>query len=173
MLHTLCRTLPELERDLAAGPITSPVFALTRPLDLHIGNIASATVPPGESYPDFYGPYAARVHRMDTCVGDFIESLKRLGLYDHSIIVLTSDHGDSLGEGQRWGHGVAIFPEVIRVPLIVHLPPALRSRFSTDLTRLAFSTDLTPTLYALLGAPPAPTASRGVRDLLKGSPLFS
>jgi hypothetical protein len=175
MLHTFCRTMGELEQHLqrvAAEADRRPLFVLTRPLDLHIGNIASAKVPPGESYPGFHEPYAARVHRIDGCFGEFVAALKRLHLYDDSIIVLTSDHGDSLGENQRWGHGFTAFPEVLRIPLIIHLPPALRTRLSTDLARVSFSTDLTPTLYALLGARVDNRTPRDTRDLLVGSPLF-
>lgn len=172
MLHTFCRTMAELAQDLPKLRNGPPLFVLTRPLDLHIGNIASATTPPGESYPGFYGPYAARVRRIDACFGEFVETLKRMKLYDNSIIVLTSDHGDSLGEGQRWGHGFTAFPEVLRVPLIIHVPAALGARMSADLARVSFSTDITPTLYALLGETPSAGESRGTRDLLMGSPLM-
>jgi arylsulfatase A-like enzyme len=175
MLHTFCRTADELVRRLEAMPHTTarrPLFALTRPLDLHIGNIASAMVPPGESYPGFYGPYAARVHRIDGCFGAFVDALKRLDLYDNSIIVLTADHGDSLGEGQRWGHGFTAFPEVLRIPLIVHVPARLRGQVSADLGRVSFSTDITPTLYSLLGEPPAVHAHAGARASLIGAPLI-
>ena len=44
------------------------------------------------------------------------------------MIVLTADHGDSLGEEGRWGHAYTIYPEVLQVPLIVHVPAALRQR---------------------------------------------
>src|SRR5262249_51625212 len=123
MLHTFCRTTDELvERVRSTAHDDRPIFAMTRPLELHIGNIATATTPAGESYPGFYGPYAARVRRIDSCFGQFIDTLKTLHLYDDSIVILTADHGDSLGEGQRWGHGFTVFPEVLRIPLMVHLP---------------------------------------------------
>jgi hypothetical protein len=173
MMHTFCRTMDELDHHLESLPNGPPVFAMTRPLDLHIGNIVSAKVPPGESYPGFHGPYAARVRRIDACFGEFIETLKRARLYDNSVIILTSDHGDSLGEGQRWGHGFTAFPEVLRIPLIIHVPASLRARLSADLGRLSFSTDITPTLYALLGEPPSTEGPRGVRSLLMGSPLLA
>ena len=173
MMHTFCRTMGELNHHLESLPNGPPVFAMTRPLDLHIGNIVSAKVPPGESYPGFHGPYAARVRRIDACFGEFIETLKRTRLYDNSVIILTSDHGDSLGEGQRWGHGFTAFPEVLRIPLIIHVPASLRARMSADLGRLSFSTDITPTLYALLGEPPSTDGPRGIRHLLMGSPLLA
>ena len=155
MLHTFCRTMGELGAHLEGDSGGAPLFVMTRPLDLHIGNIASATTPAGEAYPGFYGPYASRVRRIDACFGEFVATLKRAGLYDDSIIVVTSDHGDSLGEGQRWGHGFTAFPEVLRIPLMIHVPADRRARLSTDLTRLSFSTDITPTLYTLLGEAPA------------------
>jgi sulfatase-like protein len=65
--------------------------------------------------------------------------------------VITSDHGDSLGEGNNWGHAFWLFPEDVRIPLIVRVPPARAAGLTTDLSRLAFSTDIAPTLYALLG----------------------
>lgn len=167
MMHTFCGTAAELERDLGqAAPSRAPVFVLTRPLDLHIGNTRTAKVPPGESYPGFFEPYAARVHHIDTCFGELMTSLKGARLYDNSIIIVIADHGDSLGEGLRWGHGYTVYPEVIRIPLLIHLPRPLRDRFEASRSHVSFSTDVTPTLYALLGyRPEQPRA-------LAGSPLF-
>ena len=155
MMHTFCGTMAELTQNLhthADDP--RPVFAHTRPLDLHIGNTRFASVPAGESYPGFFAPYAARVRRIDACFGDLIDDLKARGRYDNSIIIVMADHGDSLGEGLRWGHGYTIVPEVLRIPLLIRVPSALRQRFTTDVTRVSFGTDVTPSLYALLGIPP-------------------
>jgi Sulfatase len=164
MMHTFCGTMTELKEDLRThADDRRPLFAHTRPLDLHIGNTRFASVPAGETYPGFFAPYAARVRQIDGCFGDFLDELQRTGRYDNSIIVLMSDHGDSLGEGLRWGHGYTIVPEVLRIPLIVRVPAALRDRFATDLTRVSFATDVTPSLYALLGVTPArPRPSAGV-----------
>jgi membrane-anchored protein YejM (alkaline phosphatase superfamily) len=67
---------------------------------------------------------------------------------------LTSDHGDSLGEDGHWGHAYTIYPEVLQIPLIVHLPAQLRGQVRYDPSSLAFSADITPSLYALLGHGP-------------------
>jgi hypothetical protein len=55
----------------------------------------------------------------------------------------------------------------MQVPMIVHIPEALRRSVTTDLARVTFSTDIAPTLYGLLG--------HDVRDLgpMFGSPLFT
>ena len=167
--YDLCRTLPELTEKLAATPSGTPVFAYTQPQTLHISSITrtGATVPADETYPGLYAPYASRVRQMDRCFGTFIETLKRTGQYDNSIIVFTADHGDSLGEDGRWGHAYTLFPEVVRVPLIVHLPLAARSQWQAHPDTLAFLTDITPSLYALLGQPPTSP------NELFGRPLFA
>jgi arylsulfatase A-like enzyme len=90
---------------------------------------------------------------MDGCFGRFVESLQAQRLYDDSIVILTADHGDALGEARRWGHSYTLFPEIVRTPLFVHLPSRMRSRFAVDDDAVAFSTDITPSLYALLGYP--------------------
>jgi membrane-anchored protein YejM (alkaline phosphatase superfamily) len=67
-----------------------------------------------ESYGAFYAPYASRLRRIDTCCGEFIADLKARGLFDRSIVILTADHGDSLGEQGRMGHAYTIFPEILQ-----------------------------------------------------------
>jgi arylsulfatase A-like enzyme len=131
-----------------------PVFGYSLPQDLHLSNIMTASVPAGESYPGFHAPYAARVRRLDRCFGAFVDFLKREQLYDRSVIVLTSDHGEMLGEAGRWGHAYYLFPEILRVPLIIHLPAGVRPGGRIDLGALTFTTDIAPTLYAALGYQP-------------------
>lgn len=165
--HTVCGSLGDLSRKLRGVDPEEPVFAYVQPHDLHIGLIAREPfrAPPGRVYRGFYPEVASRLEAADACFGEFIRQLKRSGRYDGSVIVLTSDHGDSLGEEDRWGHAYTIFPEVLRIPLIVRLPKSLRAlRHSPDSP--AFLTDITPTLYALLGHGPAK------RHPLFGEPLF-
>ena len=52
------------------------------------------------------------------------------------------------------GHAYSLHPEIVRVPLIVHLPAAMRSAWTWDEAAPAFTTDLTPTIYRLLGHEP-------------------
>jgi arylsulfatase A-like enzyme len=132
------------------------VFAYSLPQDIHVSVITreGARAVDEERYDGFYAPVASRVRRFDACFGAFIDDLKARGTYDQSIVIVTADHGDSLGEEGRMGHAYTLYPEVVRVPLIVHVPPALRERYTWDVTRPAFTTDLAPTLYRLLGHEP-------------------
>lgn len=152
-----CATLDEIRARLAGrGADAPPVFAYSLPQDVHISVIAregSRSID-AEGYDGFYPPVASRVRRFDSCFGAFVDDLKSRGLFDNSIIVLTSDHGDSLGEEGRMGHAYTLYPEIVRIPLIVHVPAALRARFEWDTARPAYTTDLTPTLFRLLGHQP-------------------
>ena len=162
----LCRNLESLKaRTLNRPHGSAPLFVYLAPMNIHILN-TQGRAPSSERYGGFYEPYAARVERVDGCFGEFIRHFKEQGLYDNSIIVLTSDHGDLLGEDGRWGHQFHLFPEAIRIPMIVHLPAQLRDAHTTDLSRISFLTDLAPSLQALLGRRPAQPAG------VMGSPLF-
>jgi hypothetical protein len=153
--YDLCRTLAEVQEKLAARRAASPpVFVYTLAQNLHISRVRSLEVPSGTAYPGFFAPVAAEVERMDGCFGRFLDMLQSTSLWDDSVVVLTSDHGDSLGEGRRWGHSYTMFPEVVGVPLIIHLPSWLRDKVRADVSAPSFTSDITPTLYGLLGHAP-------------------
>ena len=161
-----CGTVDELGRTLESGAgRETPVFAQTRSLNLHVAAVRNGYVPPGKSYPGFEPPYAYRVERIDGCFGAFIDRLKKLDLYDRSLVVLTADHGELIGEDGRWGHGYHMFPQVVQVPLIIHLPKPQASA-SIDGGAVAFSTDITPTIYAALGYRPDVTSPLAGRTLI-------
>src|SRR5260370_17510366 len=84
----------------------------------------------------------------------FFSYLKAHRQYDNSIIILASDHGDATGEFGRQTHSHIIYPEVMRVPLIVHLPKSTRGKFVDNRDRVSTLTDITPSLYYLLGPRP-------------------
>ena len=129
-----------------------PLFAFLAPMNVHILNTRGEAGPDDPRYAGFYRPYAARLERLDGCFGSFVAYLKQHDLYDNSIIIVSADHGDTLGTDGNWGHQFFLFPEDIRIPLIVHLPPALRGSVTTDLARVALLPDIAPTLLNLLGA---------------------
>lgn len=158
MQYDFCGSLDELQGKLDTGiAAREPVFAHTRSLNLHISKLQVRIGAPDPAYGGFQEPAAAAVRRMDACFGRFITYLKDAGLYDDSIVVLTADHGDALGEAKRWGHAYTLFPEIVRVPLLMHIPSKLRARFTTDVDAASYSTDITPSLYALLGYTLRPT----------------
>jgi arylsulfatase A-like enzyme len=160
----LCATVDELSRKLTRA--TPPVFVYSLPQNVHIAVASRRKVPPGESYPGFFAPVASALWRLDACLGRLVNVLKDIGRYENSVIIVTADHGDSLGEEGRWGHAYFVHPEVMRIPLIVHVPARLKARLAADTAAVSFSTDIAPSLYALLGYEPADLGS------LYGRPLF-
>lgn len=168
MDYDLCRSLTDLRSKILdpARP-DRPIFAYTQPQNIHISRITreEGGEPGASPYAGFYAPYATRIQAIDACFGQFVQFLRDRQLYDDSVIILTSDHGDSLGEGGRWGHAYTIFPEIVRIPFVVHLPRALQAQVTCDTDAVASLVDITPTLYYLLGHRPV------LSDRVLGRPL--
>ena len=168
--YDMVQTLSELKIQLSqARPVNEPIFVYSQPQNLHLVSLHRSKRRPSENenYEGFATQHAFEVERIDSAFGDFVQFLKLNQLYDESIIILTADHGDALGEEGHWGHGSSIYPEVIRIPLIVHLPESLKRQVVCDANTIAFSTDITPSLYYLLGHHPLKN------DHLFGRPLFT
>jgi hypothetical protein len=153
MDYQFCGTLGQLESKLASTDPSVPVFAYSLPQDVHMSRLPR-TIEAGPEYQSFHAPYATKVHTIDACFGRFIDVLKQRGLYEHSLVILTADHGEMLGEDGRFGHSYHLFPQVIQVPLIVHLPAGLDRVASVDADAVSLTTDITPTIYAALGYSP-------------------
>lgn len=112
-----------------------------------------------DAYNDLYD---AAVGVADAHLAGVIEELKHRGIWDNTILILTSDHGEELGEHGGWLHGQALYDEQIRVPLIIHFP---HDRFAgTRIAAPVSLVDVAPTTLALAGAPP--TAEFHGRNLL-------
>jgi len=90
---------------------------------------------------------------MDAQVGRLIAGLRALGAYDNTLIVITSDHGESLGEHATWGHCMRLFEPELTVPLIVKSPGDGARGVRSD---PAQSVDVLPTILATLSLPKPP-----------------
>ena len=170
----LCTTLGELGDDLsrdAREKPREPIFFYSQPQNLHIRVLAGNEYPRYEGVrvggAEFFKPAVTALGRIDACFGGFIDRLKTLGLYDDSIIVLTSDHGDAYGEAGRFGHAFYVAPETMRIPLIVHVPETVRAGRVWDVNAVARLTDVTPTLYDLLGFTPTNRSGLAGRSLMR------
>jgi Sulfatase len=147
-----------------------PIFFYDQPKNVHQFARNDVPSPTSQHWPERPGlntRITYEVHWVDKCLGEFFSYLKQRGMYDNSIIIVTSDHGDATGEFGRMSHSTSIWPEIMKVPLIVHLPPKMREHLVYDDTRLSTLTDITPTLYYLLGHRPI------VQNTIYGRPLFA
>ena len=68
------------------------------------------------------GRYQSEVAYVDDAIGAFLDGLKRRGLYDDALVVVTADHGEEILDRGWIGHTVTLHEELVRVPLIVKLP---------------------------------------------------
>jgi arylsulfatase A-like enzyme len=94
--------------------------------------------------------YDAEIASTDAAFRQLVATLKRLDLYDRSIIVFTSDHGEELGEHGFMGwHSHTLFDELLHVPLIVRFPAA--SHAGTEIGGVVRSIDVAPLILEAIG----------------------
>lgn len=136
-----------------------PVFAFVHLFDLHLPyRLPQGTIRPGLS------EYDAELERIDGMIGSFRQALMRDGLWDRSLVILLSDHGESLGDHGERTHGYFIYQSTLHVPLIVHWPTTARA-YPTSVPQPAGLIDVAPTILDFLQLP-APASFSG-RSLLK------
>lgn len=111
-----------------------------------------------EDAPRLSALYDGEVRYTDEHVGALLDGLKRLGLYDNSLIIFTSDHGEEFQEHGGWAHCQTLYQEIVNVPLIIRYPRG--DRAGTVDEGLARSLDIAPTILDVAGIqPPAATHS--------------
>jgi choline-sulfatase len=115
---------------------------------------------PPEPYASRYAdrPYDGEVAWSDELVGRLDAALTRLGIRDRTLVVLTSDHGEALGEHGEAVHGFFLYEATLRVPLIIRGPGV---RPGTRISVTVRSVDLFPTVLELAGLH-APKTTRAV-----------
>jgi arylsulfatase A-like enzyme/tetratricopeptide (TPR) repeat protein len=105
---------------------------------------------PPEPYRNRYShPYDGEVAAADAIVGGLIEFLEERGIWDRALVILTSDHGEGLGDHGEMQHSVLLNRELIQVPLLVKLPEA--NRAGDTVTEAVQLVDLAPTILDVLG----------------------
>ena len=117
-----------------------------------------------------YAPYDGEIAFADEIVGGLIASLKRRGLYDDALVVLLSDHGEGLGDHGEQEHGLFLYRDTIRVPLVIKLPRRQRAggRVATPVQHI----DLVPTILDVLGLPAMSALDgRSLRPLFTGGTI--
>ncbi|MGE5126918.1 MAG: sulfatase-like hydrolase/transferase [Betaproteobacteria bacterium] len=116
-------------------------------------------------FPD--DPYEGEIAFVDAIVASVLDRLRGAGLLDRTLVVVTGDHGESLGDHGETTHSMFLYEAAIRVPLVLWRPGLVPAgRVVGDPVRLV---DVAPTILDLVGAPalPAPHA-RSLAPLLTG-----
>ncbi len=132
---------------------------------LHYYDPHAAYRPPASFQQRFAGrPYDGEIAYVDEQIERVFRALRTSGEWDRTLVIATSDHGESLGEHGEHTHGYTLYDAVLKVPLILRgpgIPAARRVR------EVVSAMDLAPTILALAGL--APLADADGRDL---SPLW-
>lgn len=115
--------------------------------------------------------YDASVHWADGNLGLFITDLKKRGLWDQSVVIVLSDHGEEFNDHGDWYHDQSVYEELIRVPLLIHMPGG-RNGGQRVGNRVSLI-DIAPTILALLGRGELCDGCRGksIVPLLEGLEL--
>jgi len=154
----------EVRRWLDRGARAEPFFLFAHYMDPHdpyfahpfngegYARVAHPNPPPARAE-RLHHLYEGEVAYLDEHLGVLFDDLKRRGLYDKTMVVLTADHGEEFREHGGWWHGTTLYDEQIHVPLIVK--PAGAHGLAQVRDELATSLDIAPTIVAAAHAQPA------------------
>lgn len=93
--------------------------------------------------------YDAEILTVDHHLSRVVAALKQQGVWDSTLVVVTSDHGESLGEHGHLDHGEWLYDEQLHVPLIMRLPGVIAS--DTRVPGLVRLHDIAATILELVG----------------------
>jgi choline-sulfatase len=170
---------PSLDRSTRpAGPVVDAALAWlqrtsARPFFawVHLFDPHAPYEPPSPFQERFRtSPYDGEVAYADSQVGRLLDWLDRSGEGSRTLVVVTSDHGEGLGEHGEDEHQLFVYDSTLHVPLLLswpsHLPAGRRVAGQFR------SIDLFPTFLELLGQPAVPTSGLSrARELLAASPI--
>jgi choline-sulfatase len=92
--------------------------------------------------------YDGEVSYHDKYLGVFIERLKKLGLYDKVMFVITADHGEEFYDHNSYGHGHSVYQELLHVPFMLRMPGTVPvKRFADTVSTI----DVSPTVISAAG----------------------
>jgi arylsulfatase A-like enzyme len=106
--------------------------------------------------------YDGAIAYIDSQIRLLMERLKSLALYNNSLIIITSDHGEAFDEKDFVDHGYSVYQNHVHVPLVIKYPGVVREK---EDDRLVSSVDIMPTILDILGL--------GIPDGVQGQSLVS
>ncbi len=113
--------------------------------------------------------YAGEIAYADESLGTLIDDLRRLGVWDETLVVFTADHGEGRGEHRELTHSYLLYDSTLHVPLILRLPPAAHPPRARRVAEGVRHVDIVPTVLDLLGLPaPESIDGRSLVPYLEG-----
>src|ERR1700675_3870774 len=141
---------------------TGPHFVWVHLYDPH--DPYEPPAPFSEKYKDHL--YDGEIAYADSAVAHWIAFLKKAGVYDNAIIVVTGDHGEGLGEHGEETHGLFLYDSTLHVPLILKTTGA--AHHGTVIDAQVRTTDILPTILSATGvAAPAKLNGESLLPLIE------
>ena len=145
----------------------NPVFLFLHYYDPH------DTYDPPEPFATTFkeSPYAGEIAYTDHCIGQVVAKLKSLDMYESSLIIVTGDHGEMLGEHGETTHMYFIYQSAMKVPLVFKLPGSNGAQRIDDLASII---DIVPTVCDLVAIePPAGIQGKNLAPCFSNKPPWS
>ncbi len=109
------------------------------------------------------------ITQHDHFLGLFIDRLVALGLWEDTLLVVTSDHGEEFDDHGSWGHGHSVYQELLHVPLMFRLPNRLPA--GVRIPNAVSTLDVAATVTELVGVSPMPrNEGQTLVGLMRGAP---
>ena len=121
-----------------------PFFLFLHYYDAHLPN--KPHPPYTSAYSDDF--YAGEIAYIDNCIGQILDRLRALGVYDNTLVIITGDHGEGLGEHGELTHCYFIYQSTLHVPLIIRAPGC---RKGIQVDGNVSLVDIVPTVLDLVG----------------------
>jgi arylsulfatase A-like enzyme len=145
------RIIAELERPELA---TKQFFMWSHYIDPHAEYVPHPEFDFGHHGRELYDGEIAFV---DHHLGRVLDALAKLPFADHTIVIITSDHGEAFGEHGLYRHGFEVWEELVRVPLLIYVPGTTPRRVSVRRSAI----DIVPTILDIFGVASAPPDQKG------------
>jgi arylsulfatase A-like enzyme len=152
-----------LDAQAARGPVLQAVPGFH-------GGVPRQWARPGKPLGWYVAQYDGEIAAVDQEVGRVLEALAASAVADRTLVVLTTDHGESLGEHDYFfDHGENLYDPSMRIPLVIAGPGIAAGRRSAE---LATTLDVVPTLLdALKVSYPPDLAGTSLLPAMRGEPL--
>lgn len=159
--------------------IRKPEGAVVRSRQLSMTNLRGHEIVPTDIELDYMRSlYDSEIASVDHYFGRLVQILKDKGLYENTLIVFISDHGEEFREHGGYYHGHTLYDELTRVALVLKPPAPFAPR---RLSEPVQTIDVYPTIVGLAGGDPTSLPGRNLADTLRGDqrgldetyPIFS
>jgi arylsulfatase A-like enzyme len=97
--------------------------------------------------------YDGEIAYLDESLARLLAKVKAEGLFEESVIVVTSDHGEYLGEHTLYGHSIGLYNPVLKVPLLIKPHAGCGHSLDSSMRKVVQTIDILPTILTILDIP--------------------